>query len=234
MARSYRGLIVLTVVSGMGILAAVVLALIVAPDAAGLTANEMFAQRIIYFHVPCAWLSMLAFGVTMAGSIGYLVTGRRSWDSLAVSSAEIGIAFTLAAIASGSIWAKPAWNTWWTWDPRLTTYTIVLLLYIAYFMLRSAMEDSARRARFAAVYGIFAFISVPITFFSIRWWKTIHPVLIANAQNTENWGLSKHMRPVFFFSLAVFTLFYVVLLLHRLRLEDTKEQVEEVKEQLGY
>jgi len=234
MARSYRGLIVLTVVSGVGILAAAVLALSVAPDAVGLTDNEMFAQRIIYFHVPCAWLSMLAFGVTMAGSIGYLVTGRRRWDSLAVSSAEIGIAFTLAAIASGSIWAKPAWNTWWTWDPRLTTYTIVLLLYVAYFMLRSAMEDPARRARFAAVYGIFAFVSVPITFFSIRWWKTIHPVLIANSQNTENWGLSEHMRPVFFFSLAVFTLFYVVLLLHRLRLEDTKEQVEEVREQLGY
>jgi heme exporter protein C len=234
MARSYRGLIVLTVISGLGILTAAVLALKVAPDAAGLTSNEMFAQRIIYFHVPCAWLSMLAFGVTMAGSIGYLVTGQRRWDSLAVSSAEIGIAFTLAAIASGSIWAKPAWNTWWTWDPRLTTYTIVLLLYVAYFMLRSAMEDPARRARFAAVYGIFAFISVPITFFSIRWWKTIHPVLIANTQNTENWGLSEHMRPVFFFSLAAFTLFYVVLLLHRLRLEDTKEQVEEMKEQLGY
>jgi heme exporter protein C len=234
MNRSYPGLIVLTVVSGLSILVAAVLALIVAPNAVGLTPNEMFAQRIIYFHVPCAWLSMLAFGVTMAGSIGYLVRGERRWDSLAVSSAEIGIAFTLAAIASGSIWAKPAWNAWWTWDPRLTTYTIVLLLYIAYFMLRSAMEDPARRARFAAVYGIFAFISVPITFFSIRWWKTIHPVLIANAQNTENWGLSEHMRPVFFFSLATFTLFYVVLLLHRLRLEDTKEQVEEVKEQSGY
>jgi heme exporter protein C len=234
MARSYRGLIVLTVIAGLSILAAAVLALIVAPNAAGLTPNEMYAQRIIYFHVPSAWLSMLAFGVTMAGSIGYLVTGRRRWDNLAVSSAEIGIAFTLAAIASGSIWAKPAWNTWWTWDPRLTTYTIVLLLYIAYFMLRSAMEDPARRARFAAVYGIFAFISVPITFFSIRWWKTIHPVLVANSQNTEDWGLSAHMRPVFFFSLAAFTLFYVVLLLHRMRLEDTKEQVDEVKEQLGY
>ena len=234
MDRSYRGLIILTVISGLAILAAVALALVIAPSAAGLTPNEMYAQRIIYFHVPSAWISMLAFGVTMAGSIGYLVTGGRRWDSLAVSSAEIGIAFTLGAIASGSVWAKPAWNTWWTWDPRLTTYTIVLLLYIAYFMLRSAMEDPARRARFAAVYGIFAFLSVPITFFSIRWWKTIHPVLVANAQNADSWGLSEHMRPVFFFCLAAFTLFYIVLLLHRLRLENTAEQVEEVKEQLGY
>jgi heme exporter protein C len=234
MNRGYRGLIVLTGISGLGIMIAILLALVVAPDAVGLTPNEMYAQRIIYFHVPSAWVSMLAFAVTMAGSIGYLVTGQRRWDSLAVSSAEIGIAFTVAAIASGSVWAKPAWNTWWTWDPRLTTYTIVLLLYVAYFMLRSAMEDPARRARFAAVYGIFAFLSVPITFFSIRWWKTIHPVLVANTQNADNWGLSEHMRPAFFLSLAAFTIFYVVLLLYRLRLEDTREQLEEVKEQLGY
>jgi heme exporter protein C len=233
MGRSYRGLIALTAISGLGMLAAAVLALNVAPDAVGLTPNEMYAQRIIYFHVPSAWLSMLAFAITMAGSIGYLVTGQRRWDNLAVSSAEIGIAFTIAAIVSGSIWAKPAWNTWWTWDPRLTTYTIVLLLYVAYFMLRSAMEEPARRARFAAVYGIFAFLSVPITFFSIRWWKTIHPVLVANAQNADNWGLSEHMRPAFFLSLAAFTLFYVVLLIYRTRLEDTREQIDEVKEQLG-
>ena len=88
---------------------------------------------------------MLAFGVTMIASIAYLITSKRQWDSMAVSSAEIGMVFTLAATASGSVWAKPAWNTWWTWDPRLTTYTIVFLLYVAYFMLRSAMEDPARR-----------------------------------------------------------------------------------------
>jgi heme exporter protein C len=217
------------VISGLGILTAAALALIVAPNAAGLTPNEMYAQRIIYFHVPCAWLSMLAFGVTAAGSIGYLVTGKRRWDNVAVSSAEIGIAFTLAAIASGSIWAKPAWNAWWTWDPRLTTYTIVLLLYIAYFMLRSAMEDPARRARFAAVYGIFAFLSVPITFMSIRWWRTIHPVLI---DPTEGFGLSPNMMSAFFFSLAAFTLLYVVLLWHRVRLEGSREQLEALKEQL--
>jgi heme exporter protein C len=171
---------------------------------------------------------MLAFGVTMLASIGYLRTAQRRWDALAVSSAEIGIAFTLAATASGSIWAKTAWNTWWIWDPRLTTYTIVFLLYVSYFMLRGALEDPARRARYAAVYGIFAFLSVPITFFSIRWWKTIHPVLI----DAQNFGLSSGMRPVFFFSLAAFTLFYVVLLWHRARLERMKEEVEALKERV--
>jgi len=229
--NSDRGLTILTVVAAAGILTAAVLALWVAPSAKGLTADETFAQRIIYFHVPSAWLSMLAFGVTMLASIAYLVKSQRRWDSLALASAEIGIVFTLAATASGSIWAKPAWNTWWTWDPRLTTYTIVFLLYVSYFMLRSAMEDPARRARFAAVYGIFAFLSVPITFFSIRWWRTIHPVLI---EPTSGFGLSKNMLSAFFFSLAAFTLFYVVLLWHRYNLEQTKEQVETLKEQLGY
>jgi heme exporter protein C len=173
---------------------------------------------------------MLAFGVTTLASIAYLVTSRRFWDGAAVSSAEIGIAFTLAATASGSLWAKPAWNTWWTWDPRLTTYTIMFLLYVAYFMLRSALEDPARRARFAAVYGIFAFLSVPITFMSIRWWRTIHPILL----DSKNFGLSRGMLPVFFLGLIAFTLFYVVLLAYRVRLERTREQVDALKEQLGY
>ena len=150
-----------------------------------------YAQRIIYFHVPCAWISMVAFLVTMIGSIGYLITSKRKWDNLAVSSAELGIVFTLAAMASGAIWAKPAWNVWWTWDPRLTTYTVMFLLYIGYFMLRSAMDDPARRARFAAVFGIFAFLSVPITFMSIRWWRTIHPVLM----DANNFGLSRRDAP---------------------------------------
>ncbi len=160
---------------------------------------------------------MLAFGVTMIGSIAYLRTAQRRWDALALSSAEIGIAFTMAATASGSVWAKPAWNIWWTWDPRLTTYTIVFLLYVSYFMLRGAMDDPARRARFAAVYGIFAFLSVPITFFSIRWWRTIHPVLF----DAKNFGLSAGMRPAFFFSLAAFTLLYAVLCCTVSGLEET-------------
>ena len=230
MQRSKLPLTVLTIVSGILMLAAAVGALMIAPSAVGLTPDETLAQRIIYFHVPVAWLSMLAFAVTMIASIGYLVTSKRSWDSAAVSSAEIGIAFTLSAMASGSLWAKPAWNTWWTWDPRLTTYTIMFLLYVAYFMLRNAMDDPARRARFASVYGIFAFLSVPITFMSIRWWRTIHPVLT----DSKNFGLSQGMLPVFFFGLIAFTLFYIVLLLHRIRLERTQEQVDVLKEQLGY
>ncbi len=228
--RQNAGLWAFTALSAVLMLAAAVFALVIAPPAAGLTQDETFAQRLIYFHVPSAWLSMLAYGVTMIASIAYLRTARRWWDHVALSSAEIGIAFTIAVLGSGSVWAKPAWNTWWTWDPRLTTYTIVFLLYVSYFMLRGAMEDQARRARFAAVYAIFAFLSVPITFFSIRWWRTIHPVLF----DAKNFGLSSGMRPAFFFGLAAFTVFYVALLWHRVRLEETRERVESLKEQLGY
>ena len=231
MGGSNRGLMILTIISAVLLLAAAYGALAIAPSAIGLTPDETAAQRIIYFHVPVAWLSMLAFGVTAVGSVVYLVTSKRLWDSVAVSSAELGIVFTLAAMASGSLWAKPAWNTWWTWDPRLTTYTIMFLLYVAYFMLRSAMEDPARRARFSAVYAIFAFLSVPITFMSIRWWRTIHPVLI---DPKSGFGLSKNMMPVFFLSLIAFTLFYFVLLIYRIRLERSREQLDALKEQLGY
>jgi heme exporter protein C len=231
MERSSRWLVILTALGGLSVLTAALYALWLAPNAVGLTPNETAAQRIIYFHVPAAWLSMLAFGVTMVAGIGYLATSKRNWDSLAVSSAELGLVFTLAATASGSVWAKPAWNVWWTWDPRLTTYTIMFLLFVAYFMLRSAMEDPARRARFSSVYGIFAFLSVPITFMSIRWWRTIHPVLI---DSNDGFGLSSGMMTAFFISLAAFTLLYVVLLIHRYRLEQTKEQVELLREQLGY
>ncbi len=231
MVRSNLGLLGFTALAAAAVLVAAYMALAGAPNAVGLTPTETFAQRIIYFHVPAAWLSMLAFGVTAVGSIGYLITSKRNWDSLAVSSAELGLVFTLAATASGSVWAKPAWNVWWTWDPRLTTYTIVFLLFVAYFMLRSAMEDPARRARFAAVYGLFAFLSVPITFMSIRWWRTIHPVLI---DSKDGFGLGPGMMTAFFISLAAFTLLYVALLIHRYRLEQTKEQVELLKEQLGY
>lgn len=231
MIRTNRGLIIFTAVAAVAMLLAAYMALVAAPNAVGLTPTETFAQRIIYFHVPSAWLSMLAFGVTMICSIGYLITSKRRWDSLALSSAELGLVFTVAATASGSIWAKPAWNVWWTWDPRLTTYTIVFLLFVAYFMLRSAMEDPARRARFAAVYGIFAFISVPITFMSIRWWRTIHPVLI---DSKDGFGLGPGMMTAFFIALAAFTLLYVALLWHRYRLEELREQVEALKEEVGY
>ncbi len=188
-------------------------------------------QRIFYFHVSSAWVGFLAFFVTLCAGIAYLVTARPVWDTVAASSVEVGLVFTVMAIISGSIWARPAWNTWWTWDPRLTTYTILALIYAAYLMLRQGLEDPGRRGRFAAVYGIVGFISVPITFFSIRWWRTIHPVVVGTGTAAAQGGfdMTAPMRLVFFFSLFAFTVLYVCFLANRVQLQREMDHVEQLK-----
>ncbi len=234
MSLSRRLLQILNFVALIAMLIALYMALIQAPDAINVDPSIRPAQRIIYFHVPSAWSSMLAFFVAFVASILYLVTKHVRWDIWARSAAELGIAFTVAAIISGSLWAKPAWNTYWTWDPRLTTYTIVLLLYIAYFMLRGAIDEPSRRARLAAVYGIFAFLSVPLTFMSIRWWNTIHPVIVDAPENTSKFGLSPNMLTAFMVTNAAFVILFVTLLANRISLGWAEERMDALKERLNF
>jgi heme exporter protein C len=234
MSLSRRLLQILNFVALIAILIAVYAALIQAPDAINVDPSIRPVQRIIYFHVPSAWSSMLAFFVAFVASILYLITKHIRWDIWARSASELGIAFTVAAIISGSLWAKPAWNTYWTWDPRLTTYTIVLLLYIAYFMLRGAIDEPSRRARMAAVYGIFAFLSVPLTFMSIRWWNTIHPVIVEAPENTNKFGLGPNMMTAFMISNVAFTILFVALLANRIALGWSEERMDALKERLNF
>jgi heme exporter protein C len=188
----------LTIVSGVLMLVALFMALIWAPDATNLTAPaERFAQRIFYFHVPAAWIGFLAFIVAAVTSVLYLATRNQRWDIWALSSVEIGLAFFTMVMASGPIWAKPTWNTWWTWDPRLTISTISWLLYIGYLMLRGAVDHPERQARFAAVYALIATISVPINWMAIRWWRTIHPAVVLPGNNADalgGFGMSNSIR----------------------------------------
>jgi len=188
-------------------------------------------QRVFYFHVAAGWVGMLAFLVTAVAGVMYLLRSGRRWDQVALSSVEIGIVFTFINIASGSIWARPVWNTWWTWDPRLVTATVMELIYIAYLMLRQGIEDPDRRARFGSVYGIIGFISVPITFLSIRWFRTIHPVVIGSGDPTAqgSFDMTPRMLQTFFFSLMTFTIIYVTLIWHRVRLQQFQEYVERLK-----
>ena len=234
MRLSRRLLQILNFIALIAMLVAVYMALVQAPDAINVDPAIRPAQRIIYFHVPSAWSSMLAFFVAFIASILYLVTRHVRWDIWARSASELGIAFTVAAIISGSLWAKPAWNTYWTWDPRLTTYTIVLLLYIAYFMLRGAIDEPSRRARLAAVYGIFAFLSVPLTFMSIRWWNTIHPVIVDNPENTNKFGLSPSMLTAFMVTNVAFIILFVTLLANRIALGWAEERMDALKERLNF
>ena len=192
-------------------------------------------QKVFYFHVSAGWVGMLGFLVAAIAGIVYLRTGNRQWDIVGVAAVEIGMAFGIINIISGSIWARPIWNTWWTWDPRLTTATIMELIYAAYLMLRQGIEEPDRRARFGAVYAIIGFISVPLTFFSIRIFRTIHPVVIGTNEPGAlgAFDMTPKMLQTFMFSLLTFTLIFADLLWHRIRLGKLADRVEQLKLKLS-
>ena len=188
-------------------------------------------QKVFYFHVATAWVGMLGFLVAAVAGFYYLIKSEDYWDIVGFSAVEISLVFFLTAIITGSIWARPAWNTWWTWDPRLTTAAIVELIYAAYLLLRQGVDDPDRRARFSAIYAIFGFISVPLTFVSIRLLRTIHPVVIGTGQAAGQGGFAMDvpMKTAFFFSLAAFSVLFVDLLWHRIRLGRLKAKVERLR-----
>jgi heme exporter protein C len=213
---------VLWAVSAIAIGVALLLVFLVAPREAVMGD----VQRIFYFHVPAAWVGYLALFVSFVASVVYLVRRERRWDRLAVCSAEIGLVFITQGIITGSFWAKATWGVWWTWEPRLTTSAVLWAIYASYLTLRRAMDEQDRRARVAAVYSVLGFVAVPINFMAIRWWRTVHPLVFEGGGAS----LSPAMLRVLVFSIVSFTLFYLAVLLFRLRLEWTQEQVE----RLGY
>lgn len=191
-------------------------------------------QKVFYFHVSTAWVGMLGFLVAAVMGGAYLLRGEKKWDIVGYSAVEISFVFFLIAIVSGSIWARPIWNTWWTWDPRLTTASVVELIYAAYLLLRQGIDDPERQARFSAVYAIFGFISVPLTFLSIRLLRTIHPVVIGNTDPSVDgsFSMTGSMQVAFFFSLFTFSVFFVDLLWHRIRLGQLTSKIDELRVQL--
>ncbi len=188
-------------------------------------------QKVFYFHVANAWVGMLGFIAAGVAGIAYLRTQDMKWDIVEVAAVEISLVFFIIAIVSGSIWAYPAWGTWWTWDPRLATAAILELIYVAYLMLRQGIDDPDRRARFGAVYTLIGAISVPITFLSIRLFRTIHPVLIGSASASAQGGfdMSPRMLQTLLFSILVFSIFFVTLFWHRIRLGRLAQKVEQLK-----
>ncbi len=178
-------------------------------------------QRIFYFHVASAWVGFFGFFVTFIGSVLYLSTSERRWDILALSSAEVGLAYILMTVVTGSLWAKPVWGTYWTWEPRLTISAVQALLYISYVMLRGSTAHEDRVARFAAVYGIAAFATVPLSWFAIRWWRTIHPQILSGGEM----ALTPRMLHTLIVSLVSFTLLYLTLLRQRVDLERLRDRL---------
>ncbi len=188
-------------------------------------------QRVFYFHVANAWVGMLGFLVAAIAGVAFLRKGDRKWDIVGMAAVEISFVFFFIAIVSGSIWARGSWGTWWTWDPRLTTAAIVELVYAAYLMLRQGIEDPDRRARFGAVYAILSFISVPLTFISIRIFRTIHPVIIGSgAAGAEgSFDMTPKMLQTFMFSLLTFSFIFADLLWHRIRLGKLADKTENLR-----
>ena len=192
-------------------------------------------QKIFYYHVSSAWVGMLAFIVAAVVGVIYLVKRDCKWDVVSLAGIEVGMVFTLITIVTGSIWARPTWGTWWQWDPRLTTATVMELAYAAYLMLRAGIEDPERRARFGAVYAIIAVVTVPMTFFSIRFLRSIHPVVIDGGSSSAVGGfnMSPDMVRTFMFSLLTFTVIFVDVLWHRIRLGMLADEVEEMRIKLS-
>jgi heme exporter protein C len=204
--------LVLVLVSAVALMAALGMVFLYAPREA--TMGDV--QRIFYFHVASAWVGFFAFFVTFLAGIGYLARGERRWDILALSSVEIGLTFIAMTVVTGSLWARPVWGTYWTWEPRLTISAVQLLIYVAYGMLRTSVESPERKARFVAVYGIVAFVTVPLSWFAIRWWRTIHPDIMTGG---EGMAFTPKMGHTLLVSLVAFTLLYATLLRQRIRLE---------------
>lgn len=187
-------------------------------------------QRVFYFHIGTAWVGLLGFILAAVSGIIYLVNKDMKWDRFEVALVEVSAMFFFLTIVLGSIWARPAWNTWWTWDPRLTTAAVTELIYIAYFMLRAGIEDPEKRARFGAVYTLLGGISAPITFMVIRLFRSIHPVVVGAANaNQDKLSMTPDMKTAFFFALFAFTVLFVDFVWHRIRLGALEEKVEQLK-----
>ncbi len=195
----------------VGMLASIWLIFFYAP----MDAIEQDAQRIFYIHVPSAWIGMLAFTITAIAGIVYLVRSDERWDWLARASAEIGAVFLSIALVTGSLWGKPIWGTWWTWDPKLTATLVLWFMFIAYLMLRSYMGRTHAGARAGAVLAIVGVIDVPIIYEATTWWRTLHP----SAEIGQQGALPSSVVLTVMVALVTFTLLYSLLLIQVYQLQ---------------
>jgi heme exporter protein C len=186
--------------------------------------------RIIYMHVPSAWTGLTAFFVSFVANILYVWRRQLKWDWLGVSAAEVGLAFTTVVLVTGPIWAHPVWGIWWTWSPRLTSTFILWLLYVAYLMLRTLIEESERRALLSALFGIFAFVDVPLVFGSIRWWRDQHPQPVVMGEPGS--GMDPIMLKVLLFSWLAMLALMTLLIFQRYRLEAMRSDLEIIQREL--
>jgi heme exporter protein C len=182
--------------------------------------------RIMYVHVPSAWLAFLAFGVTALGSAGWMIRRTRGWDRMAEASAEIGVLFTAVALFTGALWGKPVWGTYWDWgDARMSSTALMFFVYLGYLALRRATPDPVQRARRSALLGLVAVVQVPLVYFSVTLWRTLHQTMTVRPTGIEMDG---EMVMALLVNLAAFTAMYATLLFARIRVGRIEEVAESI------
>jgi len=198
-------------------------ALFVAPDEKTMHA----VQRIFYFHLP-SWIAMFsALCVVFSANVAYLVTKNRKFDALGVAGVEVGVMCCTIGLITGPLWARPVWGIWWTWDARLTTTFILWILYISYLLLRGLLEDPEKKATLSAIFGIFAFLDVPLVYLSNRLWRTQHPQPVIAGGNGS--GLDPLMGKVLLLCVAAVFCVMVLVYIDRYRLELLRNECDELK-----
>ncbi len=178
------------------------------------------SYRIFYFHVPLGWIGMVSIIVVAVASVLHLLTGKEKWDSLAYATAELGVVFATLIIVTGSVWAKPVWGVWWTWDAKLTTTLVLWFIYVGYLMVRAYGPVGGQGRRFASVIALIGAIDAPIIFKATDWWRGTHP------ERNVPFDLDERMVLTFFVSLGAFTVLYAYLLLERYALKRAESDLD--------
>jgi len=218
----------LGIVTGALMLAALFMVFVYVPT----EAEQGIVQRIFYFHVPIAWVTFAAFGLVAISGVFYLWMRQEVWDELGYAAAETGMVFCTLMLITGSIWGKPIWGTWWTWDSRLTTSLILWLLYGGYLVLRALADDTPETARLAAVVGIVGALDVPIIIVSVRLWRTIHPAVLVTRQGSH--GLEDpRMIATLLVAMAAFTAFFLWLFWLRFATLRARARISRLKLRLA-
>jgi len=215
-----------------GILGAATLVFIIAGLYWGLVkappdAYQGDSQRIMYLHIPSILIAYLSFFLVFVGSCLYLWKREKRDDNLAYGAAEIGVLFTALTIVEGSIWGRPTWGVWWTWDARLTLTAILLLIFIGYLMLRALVEDESRAASSAAILGIIGFLDIPLIHMSVYWWRTLHqPPSILRPDKLPWENIHPELLTALAINFVAFVLLYFYMLSLRLRLGEMHEEIK--------
>jgi heme exporter protein C len=224
---------ILLVVAALLLLTGIAAAFFLAPMAIDPnTGNVVFHQKILYIHVPVAETSLVAFIVAAIFGGLFLAKRERKYDFLSMAGVEIGYTFAIMVMITGMLWDKAAWNTWWMWEPRLTTYFILILMYAGYFVMRGSISEESTKARFGAAYSIIAAVNVPLTYFSIRLLPEkmiFHPVMFG----VTGVGLKGWMLASFLINMFGMFAFFAAILLVRYRTLSMNEELDYIKEEIG-